>query len=303
MKRSNNKILFIVLIVLVGGFVLTRVLRSPALEKNLEENLLKIDTAKITEIRISPSAQKGEEIKLIRNSNTWKVQRNDLTAAAENRSLKNAIGVLAAIHPDRVVSRKKEKWSSYKVDTTGTNVKIFTGQKMAADFWVGKSGSGTTCVRLEGEDDVYAVKEMIDTYFNKDFNAWRNKAFLRLEPDKITKITFQYPSDSSYTVVRDSSQWKIDNAKVDSAKVESYLNKFRSRDISEFADSFTPASSPTYQVTMEREGHTPINVRCWKTENDKWILTSSLQDGVYFSAQSAPLINDLFVGRLWFEKQ
>src|SRR5688500_9060166 len=107
MKRSNNKILLIVLILLVGGFILTRVLRSPALEKNMEENLLKIDTAKITEIRISPSAQKNEEIKLIRNSNVWKVQRKDLTAAAENRSLKNAIGTLAAIHPDRVVSRKK----------------------------------------------------------------------------------------------------------------------------------------------------------------------------------------------------
>jgi hypothetical protein len=269
----------------------------------MEENLLKIDTAKITEIRISPSAQKNEEIKLIRNSNVWKVQRKDLTAAAENRSLKNAIGTLAAIHPDRVESRKKEKWSSYKVDTTGTNVKIFTGQEMAADFWVGKSGNGTTCVRLEGEDDVYEVKEMIDTYFNKDFNAWRNKAFLRVEPDKITKVTFQYPGDSSYTVVRDSNQWKIDNVKVDSAKVESYLNKFRSRDLSEFADSFTPASSPTYQVTMEQQGSPQINVRCWRVENDKWILTSSLQDSVYFSAQSSSLINDLFVGRMWFGKQ
>lgn len=299
MKRSNNKILLIVLIVLIGGFVLTRVLRSPALEKNLEDSLLKIDTAKVTELRITPSAQKGE-IKLIRNSNTWKVQHNKQTAAAENRALKNAIGALAAIQPDRVVSRKKEKWSNYKVDSTGTNVRIFTGNEMEANFWVGKSGSGTTYIRFDDEVDVYAVKEMMDSYFNKDFNAWRNKAFLRVDPKKISKITFQYP-DSSYTVVRDSTAWKINDLKADSSKVESYLNKFRSRDLSEFADSFTPSSSPMYEVTMEGQGVTPINIRCWKIENDKWFLSSSLQDSVYFSSQGS-LISDLFVGKKWFTK-
>lgn len=300
MKRFNNSVLLVILMVLLGGFVLTRLLHAPALERNLEENLLKFDTSKITEIRISPAIEKKGEIKLVRSSNVWRVQRNNRVASADSRLLKNVLGSIKEIHPDRVVSRKKEKWGDYNVDTTGTNIKVYTGNEMQAEFWVGETSSGTSCVRVEGEDDVYAVKETVADQFNKAFNAWRDKSFLRVQPDMISKINFQYPADSSFTLTRVQNEWKISDLKVDSSKVQNYLNKLKSRTIAEFADNFTTQSLPTYVVTMGTDATTLVTVQCWKVQDDKWVLTSNLQDNVYFSAHGQSLIADLFVGKKSF---
>lgn len=299
MIRSNNKILFIVLIVLLGGFVLSRVFRAPSLERNLQEHLMTLDTGKINAIHIIPASEKKGEIRLVRSRNAWEVEHNQRKAKTDLSQLKNVLGSLQEIHPDRIVTRTKEKWANYNVDTTGTHVKVFVGQATPVEFWVGKTSGGSSCVRLDGEDEVYEVKESLESYFNKPFSAWRDKSFLRIQPDKISKISFQYPGDSSFVVVRKEDKWNIDDLKADSTKVQSFLNKFKSRNISEFADDFTPPASPTYSVALSNDSTTAITVQAWKIQDDKWVVTSSLQDSIHFSANSS-LIKDLFAGKKWF---
>jgi hypothetical protein len=299
MRPSKNVILLIVFVALLGGFVVSRIFRTPSLESNLEEHLLKIDTGKINAIHIRPSAEKGE-IKLVRTGNSWRVEHDQRTASVEIAEIKNALETIREVHPERLVTRKKEKWTDYNVDTTGTNVKVFTGKSDPTEFWVGKTSGGGNSVRLEGQNDVFEVKETLDQTFNKKFAGWRNKTFLKLDPAQVSKITFQYPGDSSFVVERSLGKWNVDGLQADSAKVQTYLNRFRSRNLSEFADDFKMPASSAYVVILQNDSATALKLQGWKIEENKWVITSSLQDGVYFSSSDNALMTELFASKKTF---
>lgn len=299
MRPSNNKILFIVLIVLAGGFVLTRVFRTPALERNIHETLLTLDTSEVNAIHVAPAIQEKMQIRLIRSGNDWQVQMDERNAHSEKSVVQNVLGSLASIHADRVLTRKKEKWNSYHVDTTGTHVKVFVGEDEVKEFWLGKMEGGKTCIRIEGESDVYAIEEMLEGKFNKTFNEWRDRTLLNVKPENISKITLQYPGDSSFIIHRSSGRWEIDNAKADSSNVQNYLNRFKSRELRDFADDFTPPGQPSYTVILQGDSTNVITVKGWKVQDDRWVLNSNQQADVYFSSDTS-LVRDLFVGKKWF---
>jgi hypothetical protein len=299
MKRSNNTILLLVLLVLSGGFVLSRVFRTPSLESNLDEHLLTLDTGQIRAIHIDPASEKGE-IKLVRSGSKWEVQRDKATARVEVSQVKNALESIREIHPERIVTRKKEKWADYKVDTTGTKVQVFTGASDPTEFWIGKTSSGEACVRLAGDDNVYEVNEPLERNFNKQFAAWRDKTFLKVEPGNVSKITFEYPADSSFVLERSDGKWNVQNVAADSAKVENYLNRFKSRTLSQFADNFSPTTAPAYVVKLHNGPATVLEVKGWKNQENSWVVTSSVQNGVYFSSDDSTLMNQLFAGRKVF---
>jgi hypothetical protein len=299
MRLSKNTVLLIVFVTLLGVFVLSRVFRTPSLESNLEEHLLTLDTSEINAIHIRPSTEKGE-IKLVRTGNSWQVEHDQKTANVEIAEVKNALATLREVHPERLVTRKMEKWADYNVDTTGTNVKVFTGKSDPTEFWVGKTSGGSNSIRLEGESDVFEVKETLDRTFNKKFAGWRNKTFLKLDPSQVSKITFQYPADSSFVVERSVGKWSVDEVRADSAKVQAYLNRFRSRNLSEFADDFKMPASSGYVVILQNDSATMLKLQGWKIEENKWIVTSSLQDSVYFSSSDKSLMNDLFASKNTF---
>jgi hypothetical protein len=298
MRQSNNKILLIVLIVLVTGFVVTRLFRAPARERNLDETLLSLDTSRVNAIHISPAIQDGTEIKLIRSGNKWEMQAGERSAKPEMAQVRNALASIASVRADRVLTRNQEKWSTYHVDTTGTHVKILLDQD-AKDFWIGKLDAGGSSLRVEGQEDVYATNVALEGTFNKNFNEWRDKVFVKAHPEKISKITFQYPGDSSFVLNRSATKWEGDKIAVDSTKIQTYLNRFRSRSLRDFADDFTPSGQPSYKVTLQGDSET-ITVQGWKAQDDRWVLNSNQQKEVYFSSRDASLIRELFVGKKWF---
>jgi len=300
MKRFNNKILLILLSVLLGGFVLSKMFRSPARERNLRETILKLDTGKISAIHVTPASERKSEIRLVRSGTRWAVENGEGNANVDINQIKNALSSLSAIHPDRIVTRNKDKWPTYHVDSTGTHLKIFAGTDLSSELWVGSSGSGSTCVRIEGDDEVFEIKEPLDAYFNKGFSGWRDKTFSRLEPENISSIAFQYSGDSTYVLKRDKNIWMLNNAKVDSMKVINYLNKFRSRTMPEFADSFAPGASPAYEITFNSDSGKALTVQAWHTSDNGLVVTSSHQDKVYFFNRDLSLVRELFPGRKVF---
>jgi len=300
MTRFNNKILLIVLAFLLGGFVVSKVFRTPARESNLRETILKLDTAKISAIHVKPASERKSQIRLVRSGSRWVFENGAGNANVDINQVKNALSSLSAIHPDRMVTRSKDKWPSYQVDSTGTHVKVFTGENIPSELWIGRTGGGATCVRIEGEDEVFETKEPLNAYFNKTFSAWRDKTFSRLKPENISSISFQYAGDSSYVLRRDKNIWMINNLKVDSTKVINYLNKFRSRTISEFADNFVPGTSPAYKITFSSDSGNALTVQAWHTTGDETVITSSQKDKVYFSNRDRSLVRELFPGRKVF---
>src|SRR5687768_3233093 len=139
MKRLSNKILFIILLVLACAFALTRVFRSPARESNLDTDALKVDTAGIDKIHLYPASDERREVKLTKETNGWKVSRDKITALANSDRVETLLVKMATLKPERIATRKEDKWKEYEVsDTTGTDVVVFSGKDELAKIKVGK---------------------------------------------------------------------------------------------------------------------------------------------------------------------
>jgi hypothetical protein len=222
MKKLNNKILIAALVGLVGIFALSRWLRSPGLESNLKKELLSLETASINEVRIKPSNYKPLEVILKREANKWKVFNNQQQAETEVGTVKSMLGVLKDLKVQRLASRKKDKWDTYQVGESGTLVSVLQNGKQT-DIHFGKSnygqGGATTFVRLGNQEEVYAVEGFLDSHFNRTYNDWRNKTFLRLNQSDIAKVIFNYAGDSSFVLEKRDSVWYAANQKADDSKL------------------------------------------------------------------------------------
>lgn len=303
MKRLNNKILLVVLLVLTGIFILSKVFRSPKRESNFGDALAGIDTAKVTDIRVYPLVENGSEIKLTKTDRGWQASNGTREAAAETSSVNSLLASLANVRVSRLAATGKNKWNDFSVnDSSATHVVVFNRQEKLAEWWIGRSsyqqGGGATYVRSAENENVYAVEGNLSYAFNRPFSDWRDKTFITIKKDSVDKISFQYPGDSSFVLEKKDNVWMIGTEKADSAQVVMYLNSLQSKSLSAFADDFSPAGSPDVQLSFSGNGKT-LAVQAWKRDND-WALTSSHQQGTYFAADSASIRNDLLKGKTAF---
>lgn len=295
--KNTNKILLVVLLVLLSAFVFTKVLRSPALESNLDTDAFQLDTAEIARIELR-LPENDDPLTLERNDSAWTVRQGDKTARVRRAAMNNLFRTLAIMKPERVVSRKKEKWDSYQVgDTSAIRTLAYNRKGTEVGGWfVGKASQGMTYVRPSSQNEVYALEGSMRNLLNKSFNDWRDQSFLRMPRQSIDKITFRYPADSGFVLLKnDAGDWVIGTEKADSAKVENFLSLIQSKDLAGFADDFSPEKEPDIAMSVEGNSMSPVTVRGWKASPDEWILSSSLQHGVYFSDKT--LATDLFLGK------
>lgn len=298
MKGLNNKILIIALLLLVAAFVFTRLFRSPGLESNLDDDLFRIDTARITTLKLYPEAEQRAEIKLERLGKDWSVSHDNKTVKAETFKIKDLLRTISQLKLERIISRKKEKWDDYEVgDTTAIQMVALNGADQLINFYVGKQQGVSTYARLEDEDEVYQVAGLLRSVVNKKFNDWRDKSFLRINPDSIIKITFTYPADSGFVAEKKDKVWLIDNVKADSSAMHGYLNRLRTKDLETFADDFKPSGDPDFTINIQREGGPAATIKGWRQSFYKWILSSSLQPDIFFSDEGPVEVKNLFPGK------
>ncbi|MBS1488821.1 MAG: DUF4340 domain-containing protein [Bacteroidetes bacterium] len=297
MKKFNNKILAIILVSLAAIFVLSRVYRASSRESNIRSELVNIDTAAVTEMRLYPNAEKNKEIRVVREGKNWTVKIDNRTATAEAGSAISALNYFVHLKPLRLISKKKNKWNEFHVGDTSTQVKLMKGNEVLADVRIGKigfnqqpgqqqfsPGSVFTYVRLSSENEVYSVEGFLESVYNRAYNDWRNKSFLRLQQNHISKITFSYPADSGFVLEKKNKKWQVDNTEADSMKVKNFLSQLENKNATTFADDFSPAGRAQAAIQIFGETGTQTTVQAWKRADD-WVLTSSYQPAIYFSSK------------------
>jgi len=305
MKKLNTKILIIVLVVLVAVFALSRIFRSPGLESNLRKTLVSVDTAAVTEVKIQPARDRSSEIKLFKEGKTWNVVADKQKSVTDNNSVKAMLGQLLNLRTQRLASRKKEKWETYNVSDKGTHVTVYEGSKKVADFNCGRTGfiqngagsfgGAYTYVRLSDEDEVYTVEGFLESQFNRAYNDWRNKVFLRVNKDDITKLTFKYPADSGFVVSKKNSTWFVGNEKGDLNKIKNFFGQLTFKNLNDFADGFMVPGPAQFTLLIEGKNGMLATAEGWKN-GDKWTLKSTEQNQVYFTTTDA-LLKDFWIGQ------
>jgi len=205
---------------------------------------------------------------------------------------------LEGIKTSQVAARSADKWAEYKVDDQGTNVEVYEGANKVLDIILGKfdidpqslqqqggqfGGQSqpkfTSYVRLQGENEVFAVKGFYESINSQTSDNYRDKAMFKANRADIAKINFNYTDTAYQLMLSTDTTWVIDVANI---VVESKDGKSTT-----FNAYALPAAAPA--EGEEKKEPTP-----------EYVVSSDALTNSYFEGSS--VFSRLFVGKGNFGK-
>ena len=126
-KNLSNLTLIGILVLLAIGYFTISYLNKSSRSGSFNADIINIDTAKVTALQITGGK---DSVYLLKENKDWKLRlASGKIVDAEDQSVRNSLGSLLTIAPSRIATRDQEKWKEYQVDTAGTRVKVFEGDK------------------------------------------------------------------------------------------------------------------------------------------------------------------------------
>ena len=312
----NNRTLLIIFVALLGIYGLTQVFSSKK-ERSFKTELIQVDTAQVTSILLKPKVENGEEITLKKEGKEWLVTKGNKTSKAVKNVVDALLNDMVLVKTKRVAAKRAEKWKDYEVDEeTGTKVKVYSGNEVIEEFIVGrinfKQGpqgqptmggqpniSATTFVRLDGEDEVYAVDGFLAMTFNRDFAAFRNKELIKMQAGQ-TITAFEYEGENPMRFSKKETDWVLNESiTLDSVKVDRYLNTLRNISATDFADDFDDSNKNDLlyrKLNLKGDNMSNIEVKVYYNGNQEkpFIIHSTYNPEAYFASDSSGVYQRLF---------
>lgn len=320
-NRFNNRNLFLILGGLSVILLITVLVKIPSRKSTLKERLLEIDTSAVARIEITPRASEGKSFEFIKQGNRWIVKQGEIISEPREGAVRNIFNEALAIKPQSLAAMDKSMWKEYELtDSLATRIKFIDKKsRKMADLMIGKfvykqvvnpysyggkDIEGTSFVRLYNDKEIYAVNGFLTFSFGGGFDDWRDKSFIRCNKNDILKISFTYPSDSSFTLIKKDSVWVAGSHQADSLKTQNYLNSIGFVNGEEFMDGYNPVSLPAYMMNIEGNNMLNISVKCYPDqEKDQYVFNSSQNPGIYFAGTKSGLFDKLFKPSGYFNKE
>ncbi len=312
-KRFNNIRLLYILAGLAVLLILTIVVKVPKDRATLKYMLVDFDSTDVSKILLYPKGGDGNVIEFSRKNDKWEVKQGNIAAATQKGTVSSVLTEVLKLKPVRLAATNKSKWKEFELtDSLATRVKFQDKKgKNLADVMIGKISfkqasnpyggyggnniQGTSYVRLAGEKEVFAVDGFLSFTFNRKFDEWRDKSFIKFNKNDATKISFTFPADSSFTIIKNDSVWYAGNILADSLNTINYLNSICMLNGQNFKDGFKPISNPIYQIQIEGNNLLNFYIKCYKGEGvDEYILNSGLYPEIYYTSNRKGLFDQLF---------
>ena len=321
-KRFNNKRLLYLLAGLTVILILTILIKIPKEKATFRSSIVDLDTSAVIKIILNNRISAGNTVEFNRNNDHWTVRQGKIVSAIDEGAVQNIFSEVLNIKPQSLAAINQSRWKEFDLtDSLATRIKFLNSKgKILADIMIGKldfkqpdkpdggfSGNNikmTSYVRLYSEKEVYAFDGLIPFSFNIKFDDWRDKTFVRYNKSEISNISYLYPADSSYKLIRKDSLWYSGSLKADSLKVGNYLNSITLMRGEEFKDDFTPVSNPVYQMLVQATNSVGFSIKCYAGSSlGEYIFNSSLYPEVYFIDRKSILFNQLFKPQSYFMKK
>jgi len=316
-KKLNIKSLIIIFAILLILVIIIFYMDSRKGERTFRSNIVDIDTSKVTSIIIYPKSYRDEPVKIQRKGYLWKIKSQQKLLNADENIVNNILKTLTELKPKRVAATDKSKWKEFEVtDSLATRIQLITGKKTEADIYFGKfsyqqpkdqmayyynqRGTITTYVRIANDKIVYVVEGYLGMTLNRELNDFRNKAILRSNKSDWTRLSFTYPADSSFYLVKEGGKWLVSGLMADSGSVADYFNSISWLTSSDFVDDQKPLyGEPDFTLKIEGDNFVkPIQVYAFKADTiNRYLITSSLNEGAFFSGAKSKLTEKIFVGK------
>ncbi len=296
-RRFSTFQLSIALAALVLFYFVAWIVDRPS-DSSFEKNLATIDTAKVDKILVY-RPDKDSPVEIVKSNELWQV--GEVGGAHFNASeglIETAFNTLENLTANQLVSKRQDAWGTYDVsDSAGVRVEVYEGTKKVADVTLGKSQyqpSGMmTYVRPTEADEVYLVDGFINSNFNKEVNEWRDKSLLKGPNSQWTAMSFDYPADSSFRMMRGTNnRWILpDSVELDVTKVNRYLNRITNLKGQTFVDA--PGNTAQMKLTLNTiEG--PIEIKAFPANDSTYVVNSTLNPEAYFEGDN--IWDKVFVG-------
>ncbi len=316
-KKLNIKSLSVIFAVLLVLVIIIFYIDSRKGERTFRSNIVDIDTSKVTSIIIYPKTNREEPVEIVRKGNLWKIKSREKLYNADENIVNNILKTLTELKPKRVAATDRSRWKEFEVtDSLATRVKLLTGKKTGADIYFGKfsyqqpknemayyynqRGTITTYVRIAGDKIVYVVEGYLGMTLNRQLNDFRNKSVIRSDKSKWTRLSFTYPADSSFYLVKEGGKWLVNGLLADSGCVKEYFNSISWLTSSDFVDGQNPLQDePDFTLKIEGDNFVrPIQIKAFKADTtNRYLITSSLNEGTFFSGRKSSLTEKIFTGK------
>ncbi len=312
MKNNKSlKYLGITFGVLLLIWILTILFGAGKADRNIKSKLFDADTSAVTKIIISPkrTGKNVTETKLLRDNGKWLVVISaKKKVSVPKDKINGLLRTIENIKILRLASKSPRKWVAFQVDTTATRVKVFDGSDLIADFRVGKlnfKGRNRifTYVRNNDENETYVTEGFLGATFNRTPNSFRNNYLLKSNYKDWSKLQFDYPADSSFTIDAKNNNWFVKNTKLDSAETVKYLRAIQNLSSSNFIDEFPDSLSktPVMILTITEKSGEIHTIKCYGNEK-LWVLQSSDNTEAYFNGNKNKLRERIFKSKEDFLK-
>ena len=297
--------IFVVLLVLAAIYIYFGSSRE---ERSFKRDIVNIDTSRVTSISIYPKATNHKEIKIYKEGNNWNIQlTNNHSVPADNAKIKNLIYQLSEIKANSVAAQNESKWSEFKVDTSGTRVKVFEGNNNTLDIILGKFSyqqprTMMTYVRVKGDKNVYETDGFLEFSFNQKPDYFRNNNLVNDDESHWNRLTFTYPADSSFQMVKDTTNhWTINKIKPDSAKTYNFLRTLSHLTSSDFVDNPDESllNKAACTLTIESSALGAVTLSAY-IDSTNYLIHSSRNPEAYFNGNKNNLKGKIFVGKKYF---
>ncbi|NUQ26882.1 MAG: DUF4340 domain-containing protein [Saprospiraceae bacterium] len=305
---KTNKTLLIVFVALLVLYGLNRLLSGRG-DSNFNSELIKIDTAAVSAVNIIIKQPEEAEITLKREGADWIVSNGQLSVKAQSAAVEELLSAISLIKTNQIAATQAGSWADYGVDEEhGTQVTVYSNDKELESFVVGKfsfnpqTQTAISFLRINGENEVYAIDGMQAMSLNKSFEGYRNLELLKMKRDMVvTSFNCELP-DTTLRFSKTGGPWLLNGkTPLDSMDVENYLNTLRNLPGATFADDFDETRAEKFQyarLTLEGDNiPAPFVVDCYRDTSRQrpFILHSSHNRDAWFDSDTSGVYRQLFL--------
>ena len=184
----------------------------------------------IEEVEIK--SQSGETSRVRKADNTWRLVE-PVQAAADENEMTSITSSLASLDIQRVVDENASDLTQYGLEPARIEVGFRTKDaKELERILLGERTptGGDMYARLPNDRRVFLVSSFLDSTFNKDTFALREKSIITVDRDKVDRVEVN-AGQRSVTLAKRDSEWRIEApimARADFAAVEGALERLSS---------------------------------------------------------------------------
>lgn len=291
---------------LLGAFLANHFFNKDAGETTMISDIAVIDTAAVDALIFYPKDYNFNEIQLKKEGDKWNVHYDNRKVVASSTAIQSILAQIAVLKPKRMVAKSNTSWEKYEVtDSTGIRVKVNEDGAEVADLMIGKfiynqqTGSGTSFLRRYEDQEVYAVDGFLNMAFNREPGSFRDNQLIYKDAAAWNKITFSYPGDSSFVMMKENGYWLVNGQATDSLASAAYVSSLSRLGSTAFLDDAAiNVASPQFSISIEGDGMIePIKLNSYNLGGEMTsVVTSSLNKDGMFDGHVSDLSLRTFVG-------